>query len=136
MQCWSNAKGCLVGNCKKTEKSIESVKTRVFCQPLVICYDLPNRRIDGNSNSQNINVKKNNNNNDNNNDDDNNNSDNNTNKDKTLADTFSASMYYSKLATTISSVNMEMSLDQALVIQAVIQVSQEPLCILLPLKPF
>ena len=77
---------------------------------------MPNRRIDGNSNSQNINVKKNNNNNDNNNDDDNNNSDNNTNKDKTLADTFSASMYHSKLATTISSVNMEMSLDQALVI--------------------
>ena len=84
---------------------------------MVICYDLPNRRIDGNSNSQNINVKKNNNNdNKNDNNNDNNNSNNNTNKDKTLADTFSASMYYSKLATTISSVNVEMSLDQALII--------------------
>ena len=56
----------------------------------------------------------NNNNNDNNNS--NNNNNNNNNKDKTLAVTFSTSMYYAKLGTTISSVNVEMSLDQALVI--------------------
>ena len=31
MQCWSNAKDCLVGNCKNTEKSFGNVKTRVFC---------------------------------------------------------------------------------------------------------
>ena len=55
----------------------------------------------------------NNNNNDNNNS---NNNNNNNNKDKTLAVTFSTSMYYAKLGTTISSVNVEMSLDQALVI--------------------
>ena len=54
--------------------------------------------------------------NNNNNNNDNNNSNNNNNKDKTLAVTFSTSMYYAKLGTTISSVNVEMSLDQALVI--------------------
>ena len=31
MQCRSNAKECLVGNCKNTERSIGNVKTRVFC---------------------------------------------------------------------------------------------------------
>ena len=56
----------------------------------------------------------NNNNNDNNNS--NNNNNNNNNKDKALAVTFSTSMYYAKLGATISSVNLEMSLDQALVI--------------------
>ena len=55
----------------------------------------------------------NNNNNDNNNS---NNNNNNNNKDKALAVTFSTSMYYAKLGATISSVNLEMSLDQALVI--------------------
>ena len=39
------------------QKSSSLGKKRVFCKPLVICYDLPNRRNDGNSNSQNINVK-------------------------------------------------------------------------------
>ena len=57
MKCWSNAKDCLVGNCKNTEKSIGNVNTRVFFYPLVICYDSPNRRNDGNNNSQNKNVK-------------------------------------------------------------------------------
>ena len=57
MQCWSNTKVCLVGDYKNTEKSIRNVKARVFCQPLVICYDLPNRRNDGNNNSQIVNVK-------------------------------------------------------------------------------
>ena len=42
---------------KNTEESIGNLKTRVFCQLLVICYDSPNRRNDGNSNSQNISVK-------------------------------------------------------------------------------
>ena len=60
-------------------------------------------------------TNNNNNNNDNNNSNNNNNN-NNNNKDKTLAVTFSTSMYYAKLGTTISSVNVEMSLDQALVI--------------------
>ena len=54
--------------------------------------------------------------NNNNNNNDNSNSNNNNNKDKTLAVTFSTSMYYAKLGATISSVNLEMSLDQALVI--------------------
>ena len=59
-------------------------------------------------------LKTNNNNiNDNNNS---NNNNNNNNKDKALAVTFSTSMYYAKLGATISSVNLEMSLDQALVI--------------------
>ena len=31
MQCWSNVKDCLVGNCKNTEKGIGNVKTRVYC---------------------------------------------------------------------------------------------------------
>ena len=30
MQCWSNAKDCIVGNCKNSEKSIGNVKMRVF----------------------------------------------------------------------------------------------------------
>ena len=57
MQCWSNAKNCFVGNCKNTKKSIGNVKTRVFCYPLVICCDSPNRKNDSNNNSQNISVK-------------------------------------------------------------------------------
>ena len=61
-------------------------------------------------------LKTNNNNNNDNNNSNNNNNNNNNNKDKTLAVTFSTSMYYAKLGTTISSVNVEMSLDQALVI--------------------
>ena len=61
-------------------------------------------------------TNNNNNNNDNNNSNNNNNNNNNNNKDKTLAVTFSTSMYYAKLGATISSVNLEMSLDQALVI--------------------
>ena len=56
------------------------------------------------------------NNDDNNNDNNNSNNNNNNNKDKTLAVTFSTSMYYAKLGTTISSVNLKMSLDQDLVI--------------------
>ena len=81
MQCWSNAKDCLVGNCKNTEESIGNIKTRVFCQLLVICYDSPNRRNDGNNNSQNISIKNNNNNsnNKNNNNKNNNNNNNNSN---------------------------------------------------------
>ena len=31
MQCWSNAKDSLVGNCKNTEKGIGNVKKRVLC---------------------------------------------------------------------------------------------------------
>ena len=31
MQCWSNAKECLLGNCQNTEKSVGNVKTRVSC---------------------------------------------------------------------------------------------------------
>ena len=46
----------------------------------------------------------------------NNNNNNNTNKDKTLADIFLLSMCYSKLGTTISSVNLQIPLDQAIVI--------------------
>ena len=61
-------------------------------------------------------LKTNNNNNNDNNNSNNNNNNNNNNKEKTLAVTFSTSMYYAKLGTTISSVNVEMSLDQALVI--------------------
>ena len=73
MQCWNNAKESLVGNYKNTEKSIGNVKTKVFCQPLVICCDSPNRR----NNSQNINVKSNNKDNDNNSNNNNNNNNNN-----------------------------------------------------------
>ena len=31
IQCWNDAKVCLGGNCKNTEKIIGNVKTRVFC---------------------------------------------------------------------------------------------------------
>ena len=48
VQCWNNAKDCFVGNCKDTEESVGNVKTRSVCSPQVICYDSPNRRIDGN----------------------------------------------------------------------------------------
>ena len=61
-------------------------------------------------------LKTNNNDNNNDNNNSNNNNNNNNNKDKTLAVTFSTSMYYAELGTTISSVNLEMSLNQALVI--------------------
>ena len=57
MQCWSNAKECFAGNVKNTEKGVGNVKTGVFCNPLVICYDSPNRKNDGNNKSQNANVK-------------------------------------------------------------------------------
>ena len=72
MQYWSNAKECFVGNCKNTGKSIGNIKTRVFCQPLVICQNLPNRINDGNNNSQNMLKTSNNSNNSNNNNDNNN----------------------------------------------------------------
>ena len=60
MQCSSNAKDSLVGNCKNTEKGIGNVKKRVLCQPFIICYDSRNKRNDGNNNSQKINVNNNN----------------------------------------------------------------------------
>ena len=72
MQYWSNAKECFVGNCKNTGKSIGNIKTRVFCQPLVICQDSPNRINDGNNNSQNMLKTSNNSNNSNNNNNGNN----------------------------------------------------------------
>ena len=80
MQCWSNAKDCLVGNCKNTEKSIGNVKRKVFCETLVICYKTrlteemtvittarTNNNDNNNSSSSNNNNNKNNNNNNNNN---------------------------------------------------------------------
>ena len=31
IQCWSDVKNCIVGNCKDIEESVGNVKKRLFC---------------------------------------------------------------------------------------------------------